>query len=315
MRLSLSSLYLSLLGLALILTGTAQQCPTVLLSGKTRPNSKRGVLAGKGKATITVRLRTKDPVDDLAFKMDLPSGLSVLRTVARPASKRIASPEIVQNLDGSTAIFWLGMDFTKSKGGKRVFRAKVVVDECAPEMLVITGLAYLANATATFCETPLTSPEVLRVRYGKSKRSVTCAPTPAPTVNPTQPFVLFGEGQRFSQGGVLAPFSGRRLSMHPAPSKTHVADRQLQAIDTTEACYEYCSLNANVSSPFFFNWNRVTSECFCCLSTCTPFIFDPAYDVYEVIIPATPVPTAVPSAQPSSSPTATPTPQIGRAHV
>src|SRR6056297_2799810 len=127
MRLSLYSLYLSLLGLALILTATAQQCPTVLLSGETRPNSKRGVLAGKGKATITVRLRTKDPVDDLAFKMDLPSGLSVLRTVARPASKRIASPEIVQNLDGSTAIFWLGMDFTKSKGGKRVFRAKVVV--------------------------------------------------------------------------------------------------------------------------------------------------------------------------------------------
>ncbi|TFJ81492.1 hypothetical protein NSK_007163 [Nannochloropsis salina CCMP1776] len=222
-------------------------------------------------AKITVTLRSKDPVDNVEFQVNLPDRLSVERTAMRPSSKSYTPPQIVEDADGVTAISWQGVAFTKRKGGKRRFRVKVKADQCAPETLAVYAFAYLMNATDTSCMTPLANPAIVKVRYLKGNKDATCAPTPAPTVNPTQPFVLFGEGLRFSQGERLAPFEDRRLSLHTGINRHegiialyHPEDRLLQSINTPEACYEYCSLNGGEEVPFLFSWNTVTSQCFCC---------------------------------------------------
>ncbi|TFJ83369.1 hypothetical protein NSK_005339 [Nannochloropsis salina CCMP1776] len=211
-----------------------------------------GAVLGVAGATAVV-VRSKEVVDDLIFKLLLPAALVLVRSSTRP--KHCIYPEVVKNPDESTAVFWLGFDFVKAKGGKRVFKAKLKVDECAPETLTVTGLAYLVNATdlTTYCATPLASPAVLNVRYSKAKKAATCAPTPAPTVNPTQPFVLFGEGQRCLEAGRLAPFDRRRLSSSLRVERgdtdsTHAEHRQLQSIATPSDCYTYCSLNGGERS-------------------------------------------------------------------
>ncbi|TFJ85411.1 hypothetical protein NSK_003370 [Nannochloropsis salina CCMP1776] len=204
----------ALLGFGSILTTISQECPQLSLTANVRPNPRRGIVAGKGMARITVTLRSKDPVDNVEFQLSLPDGLSVEQTAMRPSSKPYTPPQIVEDADGVTAISWQGLAFTKRKGGKRRFRVKVKADQCAPETLVVNALAYLMNATDISCRTPLANPAIIKVRYLKRNKDATCAPTPAPTVNPTQPFVLLGEGLRFSQGERLAPFEDRRLSQH-----------------------------------------------------------------------------------------------------
>ncbi|TFJ80863.1 hypothetical protein NSK_007818 [Nannochloropsis salina CCMP1776] len=306
----------ALLGFATILTTVTQECPRVFLKAKVRPNAKLGVLAGKGRAKITVMLKSKDPVESLDFQLTLPNGLSVERTAMRPSSKPYTPPQIVEDADGVTVISWQGLAFTKRKGGKRRFRVKVKADQCAPETLVVNALAYLMNATDTSCRTPLANPAIVKVRYLKRNKDATCTPTPAPTVNPTQPFVLLGEALRFSQGERLAPFEDRRLSLHTGINRHegiiaryHPEDRQLQSINTPEACYEYCSLNGGEEVPFLFSWNTMTSQCFCCAGVCTPLIVDPDYNVYEAVLPRTLPPTSIPTATapPTASPTPTPT--------
>src|SRR6056297_490675 len=232
----------------------------------------------------------------------------------RPSPKPFTFPEIVKNADGTTVIYWLNIAFTKRKGGKRRFRIKVKADECAPAILAVDAFVYAVNATGASCITPLANSAIVKVRYSKLKKATTCAPTPAPTINPAQPFVLFGEGQRFSQGGRLAPFQDRRLSL-PSGSKmpdllaapSHPQDRHLQSITTPDACYEYCSLNSGEETPFFFSWNTVTSQCFCCVGVCAPFIFDPESYIYEVIVAKTLAPTMEPTAAPTMAPTMQPT--------
>ncbi|TFJ82445.1 hypothetical protein NSK_006271 [Nannochloropsis salina CCMP1776] len=304
-----------------ILTTISKECPQLSLTANVRPNPRRGIVAGTGKAKITVILKSNDPVDNVEFQLNLPDGLSVERTAMRPSSKPNTPPQIVEDADGVTAISWQGLAFTKRKGGKRRFRVKVKADQCAPETLVVDAFAYLMNATDTSCMTPLANPAIVKVRYLKRNKDATCAPTPAPTVNPTQPFVLLGEGLRFSQGERLAPFEDRRRSLHTRINRHedifaryNPEDRQLQSIDTPEACYEHCSLNAGEEVPFLFSWNTVTSQCFCCAGVCTPLIVDPDYNVYEALLPRTlpptPIPTtaAPPTTPPTPTPTASPTP-------
>jgi hypothetical protein len=67
----------ALLGFATILTTVTQECPRVFLKAKVRPNAKLGVVAGKGRAKITVMLKSKDPVENLDFQLNLPNGLLV----------------------------------------------------------------------------------------------------------------------------------------------------------------------------------------------------------------------------------------------
>jgi hypothetical protein len=303
----------ALLGFGSILTTISQECPRFFLTANVRPNPRRGIVAGKGMAKITVTLKSNDPVDNVEFQLNLPDGLSVEQTAMRPSSKSYTPPQIVEDADGVTAISWQGLAFTKRKGGKRRFRVKVKADQCAPETLAVDAFAYLINATNTSCMTPLANPAIVKVRYMKRNKAATCAPTPAPTVNPTQPFVLLGEGLRFSQGERLAPFEDRRLSLHTGIhrhdgiiARYHPEDRQLQSIDTPEACYEYCSLNGSEDVPFLFSWNTVTSQCFCCAGVCTPLIVDPDYNVYEALLPRTLPPTSIPTT--AAPPTAPPTP-------
>lgn len=103
--------------------------------------------------------------------MELPAGLSVVKT-SRPFPKAKAQPEVVQNADGTTAIYWLGDDFTHNQGSTRRFSAKVTVDACAPETLAVTALAYPVNATdlTAYCAEPLAEPAILRVRYPGVKK-------------------------------------------------------------------------------------------------------------------------------------------------
>ena len=86
----------------------------------------------------------------------------------------------------------------------------MIADDCAPETLNVLTLAYLVNATdpSVYCVTLV----VLRYPGNKKVGPVTCAPTPAPSVNPATPFQLFGVGQRCLEAGRLAPFPDRRLS-------------------------------------------------------------------------------------------------------
>jgi hypothetical protein len=230
-------------------------------------------------------MRGQGPARDAAFKLELPNGLAVLQTRTRPSSKAVADPTIVQNSDGSTAIYWTDMAFYKTKSFKRTFQAKVIVDECAPDVLAVTALAYLVNATdmTPYCTESLAAPANVHVRYSRTKKAglgekslkghATCAPTPAPTVNPAAPFSLYAPGQR----GVpsrLAPFEDRRLvddirldAERNMIRKVPDGTRTLQAsasIATPSECFSYCSLNGDVSAPFFFSWNTVTSQCFCC---------------------------------------------------
>ncbi|TFJ81147.1 hypothetical protein NSK_007493 [Nannochloropsis salina CCMP1776] len=309
-------LLVALLGLASIFTTVSQDCPGLFLKAKVRPSVRRGILAGKGHAKIAVTLTSKGPVDNLEFQLNIPKGLSVERTAMRPSPKPYTSPNSVENADGTTVIYWLNIALTKRKGGKHRFRVKVKADECAPEMLEVDAFAYAVNGTGASCITPLAHSQIVKVRYSKSKKTATCAPSPAPTINPAQPFVLFGEGQQFSQGARQAPFQDRRLSV-PSPidmhkdiaALSHPQDRQLQSIDTANACYEYCSLNAGEETPFFFSWNTATNQCFCCVAVCTPFIFDPDSSVYEVVVAKTLQPTMQPTAAPTMQPTAAPTMQ------
>jgi len=260
------------------------------LKAKTRPNARRGILAGSGNVKVSVTLRAKDPVNGLEIKLLLPRGMTAKRTATRPHLKPSATPEIVKNLDGTTALYWLQVDLNRPR--KRRFIVKVQVDKCAPENLAINATAYLVNATSISCTTHLPSPAIVRVRYAKLKRSATCAPTPAPSVNPAEPFVLFAQGQRFSQNDRLAPFDNRELSLNSRLASEEVitpsfdaAHRELQTISTPEDCFRYCSLNGAQNVPFLFNWNNGAEECYCCLGVCAPFVFDPAFDVYEVVVP------------------------------
>ncbi|TFJ82556.1 hypothetical protein NSK_006139 [Nannochloropsis salina CCMP1776] len=196
----------ALLGFATILTTVIQECPRLFLKTKVRPNAKLGVLAGKGRAKITVMLKSKDPVENLNFQLNLPDGLSVERTAMRPSSMPYTPPQIVEDTNGMTAIYWGNIAFPRRKGGNCHFRVKIKASECARDTLAVDAFAYLLNATEALCITPLVNPATVKVRYSKLKKSATCVPTPAPSIDPTQPFVLFGEGQRFSQGGRLTPF-------------------------------------------------------------------------------------------------------------
>jgi hypothetical protein len=310
-----STLLVALLGFASIFNTVSQVCPGLFLKAKVRPNAKRGILAGKGYANIAVTLTSKNPISNLEFQLNVLNGLSVERIAMRPSPKPFTSPEIVKNADGMTVIYWLNIAFTKSKGGKRRFRVKVKADECALAMLEVNAFAYAVNGTGASCITPLALSAMVNVRYSKAKKAATCTPTQAPTINPAQPFVLFGEGQRFSQGGRLAPFQDRRLSvptsikMHDSvDALRHPQDPQLQSIDTPDACYEYCSLNSEEETPFFFSWNIVTSQCFCCVGVCAPFIFDPDVNVYEINVAKTLPPTMQPTMAPTMAPTMQPTP-------
>jgi len=101
--------------------------------------------------------------------MELPAGLSVVQHKTHPS--RMPSPaQIVPNPDGTTAIYWTDIDFKKSS--KRVFRVEVIADDCAPETLDVSALAYLVNATdlSVYCVAPLAQPVVLRVRYPGDNR-------------------------------------------------------------------------------------------------------------------------------------------------
>lgn len=322
----------SLMGAAWVLTTAAQEeCPRLRLAAKVHPNAKRGILAGRGQAKVTVLVQSKEPVEDLAFKMELPAGLSVVKTAIRPFPKTKTQLEVVQNADGTTAVYWLGVDFPHAKGSTRRFSAKVAVDACAPDTLAVAALAYHVNATDlnAYCAEPLAEPAILRVRYpgvkngrlGKhgSPTLVTCAPTPAPSVNPATPFVPFGLGQRCLEAGRLAPFEDRRLSAYPdvkiqrnTISDKHVERRGLGAavvISTPSDCYTYCSLNGGEPTPFFFNWNTVTDQCFCCGEECT-LTFDPDFNAFQVVLAVSSAPTrspsAIPTASPSSSPSSSP---------
>lgn len=315
MHLPLSICYLLLVGVCNILNAASQECPRLAMKAKTRPNSRRGILAGSGNVKISVTLRAKDPVNGLEFKMLLPRGMTVERTATRPHLKLFTSPEIVENFDGTTALYWLRVDLDRSK--KRRFMAKVQIDKCASETLAVDATAYLVNATNISCTTPLPSPALVHVRYRSLKQSATCAPTAAPSVNPAEPFVLFAEGQRFSTNGRLAPFDDRRLSLpsrlkhrYGLTPSLDVAYRQLQTISTPEDCFKYCSLIRAQIAPFLFNWNNGAGECYCCMGVCTPFVFDPAFDTYEVLLPATLTPTIAPSSPlvlPTPSPSTSPT--------
>lgn len=284
------------------------------MKAKIRPNARRGILAGTGNVKISVTLHAKDPSNGLKFKLMLPRGMTVERTATRPRLKPYTNPEIIQNLDGTTALYWLQTDLDRPR--KRRFMAKVQVDKCAPEGLAVDTMAYVDNTTNTICTTSLPSPILVRVRYPQLKRSATCAPTPSPSVDPTEPFALFAEGQRFSQNRQLAPFYDRRLSQHSKLNKDEgpiprfqLALRKPHSITTPEECFEYCSLNGAQSVPLLFTWNSAARQCYCCMGLCTPLVYDPAFDTYKVLVPATVSPTSSPSTPSTTTSTATPTMQ------
>ncbi|KAM3568898.1 hypothetical protein VYU27_008994, partial [Nannochloropsis oceanica] len=153
MYLPLALPLLAVLGGAWAPTAVAQDCPDLVLGAKVQPNAKRGILAGRQKAKITIRLRSLEAAQDVNFKMDLPAGLSVVKLKARP-SRMLSPAQSIQNPDGTTAIYWTDFDFKKSS--KRVFQAVVIADDCAPETLDVTALAYLVNATdlSAYCAVP-----------------------------------------------------------------------------------------------------------------------------------------------------------------
>ncbi|EKU20749.1 hypothetical protein NGA_0613100 [Nannochloropsis gaditana CCMP526] len=317
MHISSGSLCLFLLGLASFEPVVSIECPRFFLQAKVRPNGKRGIMAGRGQAKVTVTLHSDGPASNIQVGLALPNGLNVHKTATKPSSK-LYTPQIVRDLDGTTELFWEGIDFTDRKRNKGRFRAKADVDSCAPETLAINAYAFVVNATDVSCITELVTPTIINVRYPSLRRGATCAPTPAPTINPSDPFVPVGEGLRFSRGGQLAPFQRRALStpsglsrdMSPA-SPEGGAWRLLQTINTPADCYAYCSVNGGQPPPFLFEWNRVTRQCYCCMGTCTPFVFDPAFVVFVGLVPPTsapttptPAPTAMPTIAPTPSPTA-----------
>ena len=299
-------------------TATAQECPRLLLAAKVLPSAKRGILAGRKKAKITVNVRSEGAAHDVNFKMELPAGLSVVKLKTHP-SRMPSRARIKRNPEGITAIYWTNIDFKKSS--KRVFRAEVIADDCAPETLDVSALAYLVNATdlSTYCVSPLVEPVALRVRYPGNKKvgPITCAPTLAPSVNPATPFQLFGEGQRCLEAGLLAPFPDRRLSVQNDVDEeldwltdTRNEYRGLDAvvIATPTECYTYCSIKGGEAAPFFFNWNALANQCFCCGGKCT-LILDVDFDAYKVVETATAAPSASPSASPSALPSQLPSQQ------
>lgn len=107
MRLQLIYSLALFLSLSMVLSEAAQDCPSLILSTKAQPITRRSILAGKGFAKISVRLRSNDIVDDIKYKMVLPVGLSLIRTATRPLPKPVTPLRVVQNLDGSTAVYWL----------------------------------------------------------------------------------------------------------------------------------------------------------------------------------------------------------------
>lgn len=71
-------------------------------------------------------------------------------------------------------------------------------------------------------------------------------------------------------------------------------------IATPTDCYT-CSIYGNVPTPFFFNWNTLSNQCFCCGQVCT-LTLDPDFDAYNVVQAATRAPSSS-SNQPTSAPT------------
>jgi hypothetical protein len=169
--------FVALLGFASILATISQECPRLFLTANARPNPRRGIVAGKGMARITVILKSNDPVDNVEFHLNLPDGLSVEQTAMRPSSKPYTPPQIVEDADGATAISWQGLAFTKRKGGKGRFRVKVKADQCAPETLAVDAFTYLMNAIDTSCITPLANPAIVKVRYLKRNKNATSPPS------------------------------------------------------------------------------------------------------------------------------------------
>ena len=133
--------------------------------------------------------------------------------------------------------------------------------------------------------------------FSSRKKSNTCAPTPAPTVNPNVPYSVYAVGEKCSEGTAIEPAS------------------QDQNIQTPDQCWQYCSFYGSSALPYFFNWNVVTKECYCVGQTCT-LIYDTDYTVFRVDQLATRTPTLAPTTRPtainetfppSSSPTFFPT--------
>lgn len=167
MYLRLRYFYLFLLGIGTIVSTASQECPHLTMKAKIRPHVRRRILAGSRNVKISVTLRSKDPTVGMAFKLLLPRGIAVERTATRPRLERYAAPEIVQNLDGTTAIYWLHVDLSMHRVHR--FMAKVQVDKCAPETLSVDAIAYLSNATSMFCTTPIPRPVSIKRTSSKTQ--------------------------------------------------------------------------------------------------------------------------------------------------
>ena len=63
------------------------------------------------------------------------------------------------------------------------------------------------------------------------------------------------------------------------------------SISSPEDCFSYCGINGGIPAPYFFNWNTVTNQCFCCGGECT-LVVDQAFTAYVATVTATAAPTA-----------------------
>jgi hypothetical protein len=286
-------------------TFALQQCPSLKLTAKARPKRKRGFLAGRGHVRLTFALRSNENFNDFALKVSLPAGLSVAQRATRPLVKPSVGLQIVENEDESTALYWLGIDFPRNSGGKRLYRTKVNIHECAPEVLLITALAYQVNSTysSNICATELTNPASVQARFQNGKKSVPCTPTPGPEVS----FVPFGLKQRCLETNHLVAFeTAQSLISAERPTTasllnldTYDTHRLISPATTPSECYTFCSLNGEITAPFFFNWNSVAKQCFCGGRECTTILDEP-FTSFKAVRSATSSPTAIPTILPSN---------------
>jgi hypothetical protein len=302
----------------------AQSCPALASVAKAK------VVGRTVKAAVLIRNQGTSFVKNVVLRLGLPPPTDVIavKTAASPVGTKGVR---VQTRRAGDSVFFLNIALRP--GQKRKFLAKGTVINCEPKTLNFTTLTYLDDPTSGVASCPSPS-RTLRVHSPGAHRLKRCTPrTLSPTTSGSNGtdvgFELVGVGERCLEAGRLAPFTdGRRRSSRrelagwPLASSASRRPRddneqrllQPAVIENPFDCYVYCSNFDDTPPPFYFNWNTVTSQCFCCGATCT-LIYDPEYIAFEVTEPAPPLnaPSASPTGAPTS-PTASPT-QVKRDHA
>lgn len=236
----------------------AEPCPQLAtrIKAKTVPGRKI-------QSAVVIKNLGLSFVDNAVLRFGLPPATDLVSVKAAASPARTKTGRIQRRRAGD-AVFFLDLSFKPGQTRKFIVKGKQA--NCEPAAFNFTSLTYVVDPAtdAASCPSPVHTAAVEAPGIGRWKKRgctpLTLSPTAAGSNGTEIGFEPFGVGQRCLEAGRLAPFTTDRRRLDTR--------RQLQpaVIQSPYDCWVYCSNYDSESStpPFYFNWNTVTSQCFCC---------------------------------------------------